>query len=296
MKQANETNFFAAYDDLKKNYHCKSHNIFMDSKELGRKISSQICHFHETPRSVFLLCPSHGDMQEMYFVSADPKSFSVDLPYFMSYVDQFSSVKISVIGKDDSCMPIVSALKDNGFAIVKKLLRMRLGAPDDKFISAMRLLASDYINMASFACEDDADEILSIICEEFDIVGDNIPSLNEIRENISKRNVTVVRINNVIASVHYFMVENGISHGYFDITRKEFRGGNGLFFALNLFEHDYFKSNNIKINRSYGWRDAAKTRLVKSSNKTSSFPDGVVIYNMIWKRNRDSENTGEMHS
>ena len=49
---------------------------------------------------------------------------------------------------------------------------MRLGIPDDKIISAMRLLADNYRDMASFADDKDAEEILSIICEEFDIGGE----------------------------------------------------------------------------------------------------------------------------
>ena len=252
MEKVNEVKFFAAYDNLKKNYHCKISNIFMDSHELRRKLSNQACHFHMAEKSIFLLLPSHGDMQVMFFISADPASFAIDLRSFMVQARQFQSIKTSLIGKENTCQPILASLEDNNFATIKKLLRMRLGIPDDKIISAMRLLADNYRDMASFADDKDAEEILSIICEEFDIVGDNIPDIDEIRENIRKKNVTIIRIDNKIATLHYFHVENGIAHGYFDITRKEFRGGNGLIFALNLFEHDYFKSCNIKISRSYG--------------------------------------------
>lgn len=296
MELVNEVNFFAACDDLKKNYHCKISNIFMDSHELRRKFSNKVCNFHMAEKSIFLLVPAQGDMQGMFFISADPDSFAIDLPSFMAQARQFTSIKTSLIGKENTCQPILTSLENNKFTTIKKLLRMRLGIPDDKMISAMRLLADNYRDMASFADENDAEEILSIICEEFDIVGDNIPDIDEVRENIRKKNVTIIKMDNKIATLHYFHVENGIAHGYFDITRKEFRGGNGLIFALNLFEHDYFKSCNIKINRSYGWRDATKTRLVKSSSKTSSFPDGIVLYNMLWKPNHYNENTEEMHS
>lgn len=290
MERVNETNFFAACDDLKKKYHCKINNIFMNSQELSRKFANQICHFHRANSSVFLLLPSHGDMQAMYFISVDPETFAKDLPSFISQAEQFSSIRTSVIGKEETCKSIIQPLENKRFVIIKKLLRMRNGASSDKIFSAMRILAANYIDNTQFAEYRDAEEILSLLCEEFSIVGDNIPTLEEIKDNIEKRNVAIVRINDKIGAIHYFHVEKGIAHGYFEVTRKEFRGGDGLLFSLYIFEHDYFKRMGTKINRSYGWREATKTRLVKSSSQLNSFHDGVVIYNMLWRHNLDNEN------
>lgn len=281
MELMSADNFFSSYDSLKASEQCRVGNIFQSSDELLDIVNHCNCRFLRTGKSIFLLVPVHENLDELFFISANPESFASDIPVLFSHFTDFASIKASIIGKEETVGELVGILANNGFVTVKKLLRIRLGLPNSKIVASMRMLAEEYVPYAAFAEEKDAEEILDIILEEFDLVGDNVPNLDGIRKNIRKKNVTVLRIDGTIASVHYFRVEKGISHGYFDITRKGFRGGNGFIFALNIFEIDYFKKMNIKITRSYGWRDAAKTRLVKSSAKTNAFPDGVVIYNML---------------
>ncbi len=283
MIRADRINFFAACDALKKDYACHTGNLFLNSAELASKFENESCHFHRGDKSIFLLLPSHGDMQSLHFLTAGPDALASDLPAFLRQAFPLPDLKTSIIGPEDLCDSIYPVMEANGFVTIKKLISMRLAKPQEKIIAAMRVLADNYIEFASFAEENDAEEILDILCEEFDIVGDNIPRVEEIRENIKRKNVTIIRMNGKIATLHYFQVEKGIAHGYFDMTRKEFRGGNGLIFALNIFEHEYFKKAGIRINRSYGWREEIKTRLVKSSSRSSSFPDGIVIYNMLHK-------------
>lgn len=281
MERANDKNFFAACDALKKRVPLRVSNLFEDPHQLGKKFETSACYFLQTGASIFLITPSHEMLSNLHFLSSSPASLANDLGALVQEAGFPHKARSSVIGREEMCSSIVPILEERGFATRKKLLRMRLGEPDEKILDAMRTLAGDYVKLASFARVEDAEEILALIKDEFDVVGDNIPELDEIRENISKNNVTVLRMDGTIAAMHYFRVDKGISHGYFDITRKDFRGGNGLFFALNIFEREYFKKMGIKINRSLGWREATKTRLVKSSKKTSSFPDGIVIYNML---------------
>lgn len=283
MELMSADKFFSALDALKASEQCRVGNIFQSSDDLSDIVNRGNCRFLKTGKSIFLLVPIHDNLKELFFLSANRESFASDIPVLFSRFPDTASIKASIIGKEETGSDLAGILADNGFSVVKKLLRIRLGAPDPKIMKSMRILAEEYLPYAEFAEEKDAEEILDIIMEEFDLVGDNVPSLEEIRKNIRKKNVTILRIDGTIASVHYFRVEKGIAHGYFDITRKKFRGGNGFIFALNIFEYDYFQKMNIKITRSYGWRDASKTRLVKSSSKTNAFPDGVVIYNMIRK-------------
>lgn len=282
MERANETNFFAACDALKHRAAPRVSNLFLDQREIQKKIHTSACYFLAAGDSLFFLAPSHEVLYSLYFLSKNPETLGADLPALMSGATLSRPIRSSVIGREDTCLPVVAALEKNGFTTRNKLLRMLLRRPEEKVVEAMRLLAADYLDLASFAREEDAEEIRDLIHEEFDVIENNIPDLEEIRETIRNNNVTVIRMDGTIAAMHYFHVEKGISHGYFDITRKSFRGGSGLMFALNIFESEYFQKTGIHINRSYGWRDASKTRLIKSSRKTDALHDGIVIYNLLW--------------
>lgn len=282
MERANEKNFFAACDALKQQTALRVSNLFLDNRQICKKIENSECYFLRGAESLFFLVPSHEVMHSLYFLSASPEALAADLPALLNGADPDRPIRTSVIGREEMCKSVVAALEQNGFTARNTLLRMLIPWPTGKILEGMRLLAADYLGMATFAREEDAEAVRDLIHEEFDIIKNNIPDLDEIRENIKNNNVTIIRMNGVIAAMHYFYLENGILHGYFDITRKSFRGGNGLMFALNIFELEYFKREGIKINRYYGWRDASKTRLIKSSSKTKAVHDGIVIHNLLW--------------
>ncbi len=282
VERANDKNFFAACDALKQKTPFRVSNLFLDNRQVCKKIENSECFFLQSGQSLFLLTPSHGVMHTLYFLSASPEALTADLPALLAGRNPGCPIRTSVIGREERCRPVVAALEKNGFTTRNTLLRMLIPWPTGKILEGMRLLAADYLEMATFAREQDAEAVRDLIHEEFDIVKNNIPELDEIKETINKNNVTIIRMDGVIAAMHYFHLENGILHGYFDITRKSFRGGNGLMFALNIFELDYFKREGIKINRYYGWRDASKTRLIKSSSKTKAVHDGIAIHNLLW--------------
>lgn len=156
-------------------------------------------------------------------------------------------------------------------------------ASAEKVMDAMRSFSNEYMNCISFAEIGDAEEILEILKENFDLVGDNIPELFSIRQNISKRQVLVLRQDQRIASLLYFTIKNNIFHGLYDVTRKEYRGSAGLFLANSVFRYEYFKSHGIKFKRFLGWRDSGNKKLMKyAETRSPERPDGVVIYNMLW--------------
>lgn len=281
MERANDKNFFAACDDLKQKAPLRVSNLFLDNRQVRRKIADSECYFLQSGRSLFLLVPFHGVMYNLYFLSATPEALASDLSSLMQEFDFSCPICTSVIGREEQCAPILGAFAANGFVEKNTLMRMLSKKPEEKILAGMRLLAADSLERVSFAKEEDAEELLELLCEEFDIVENNIPDLGEIKEDIRNNRIVVIREGNIIAAMHYFDVENGISHSYFDVVRKEFRGGNGMIFALYIFKLDHFKREGAKINRFLAWRDTSRPRLIKNAGKTNECPDGIVIHNLL---------------
>lgn len=281
MERANDKNFFAACDALKQKTPLRVSNLFLDNRQICKKIANNACYFLQSGASLFFLVPFHGVMYNLYFLSATPEALASDLSSLMQEFNFSSPLCTSVIGRKEQCAPILSALGANGFMEQNILLRTVCKKPEEKILKAMRLLAADHLEAVSFAKEEDAEELLGLLCEEFDIVENNIPDLGEIKEDIRNNRIVVIREGHIIAAMHYFDVENGISHSYFDVVRKEFRGGNGMIFALYIFKLDYFKREGAKINRFLAWRDTSRPRLIKNAGKSNERPDGIVIHHLL---------------
>lgn len=281
MERANDKNFFTACDALKQRAPLRVSNLFLDNRQIRRKIADSECYFLQSGLSVFLLAPFHGVMYNLYFLSATPETLGSDLPSLLDEFDFSCPICTSVIGREGQCAPVLSALAANGFVEKNTLLRMVSKKPEEKILQGMRLLAASHLERVSFANEDDAEELLELLGEEFDIVENNLPDLSEIKEDIRKKRIAVIRMDDMIAAMHYFDAENGISHSYFDVVRKKFRGGSGMIFALYIFKLDHFKQEKVNVNRFLAWRDAAKTRLIKNACKGNEHPDGIVIHNLL---------------
>ena len=279
----NAASYFSAFDALKREHLLPCTNLFLNSKELENIFRQNQCFFHRAAASIFLIIPFHPGICKFYYSSKSARHLLEDLPPFLKDYSLGASLAASVIGKGQEQQAQTDALTANGFSPVKKLLRMRLEAPPPRVLAAMRSLAAEYLDSVSFASLDDAEEIHSILVREFDLVGDNVPTLQELEENIRHKNVSVVKMNGIIAAVHYFSFGAGVKHGYFDVTLEQFRKKSGLLFALNIFEDKYFQARQMKIRRSYGWRQAGDKRLLKNSALINSSPDGVVIDNLIYR-------------
>jgi len=294
MKPALYTEFSDIYDKLKLSYQCKVSNIFFDSKTLQSIIKNKNCLLHTTNRSVFLLIPYHNIYYDCIYLSIDKNSLREDINNIISNFPENFSCRASIIGKEPYAEEGSSCFKYNGFILTKKLIRMRLNRASSDIIEIMRPYEQEYRACMSFAKIDDAEEILKILKEEFDIVADNIPEIEKIRNDIKNRQIVILKKDNQIASLQYFNFYNNTLHSLYDVTRKEYRR-EGFFMALAVFVDDYFTALGKKNVRALGWRDAAKQKLVKHARKSNQHPDGVVIYNMLWTPSSNKKNNGEVY-
>lgn len=156
------------------------------------------------------------------------------------------------------------ALFQAGFIRCKRITRMRVDDLEKDKKHRQRLLnLTAHITLApEWAVPGDEEEILNLLREEFDPIADNLPTLDEIRQHIENRQVAIIRNDGQILAAHYFYTKNSTYYGLYDITIKEHRG-DFLFLKIALFVDDYFKQNNIRFSRIYGWRDVENKRFLR---------------------------------
>ena len=295
MQAATFEDFSVAYDALKTNARGTVSNIFLNRYNLCELTESKHCLQYVTENSIFLLIPTHDIYYDLLYISKDKESMSTSLAKLLSEYRSALPMRCSIVGKEPLAGELSQLFEKKGFRLIKKLLRMRLAEPETKILEAMRPYAEEYRGQISFAHEKDAEEILSILLDNFDPAGDNLPELQSIREHIASKNIAVLKKDGKIVSLHYFSVQNSTLHALYDVTRKEYRGGNGFFMALAVFVHDYFLAQGKRHTRLLGWRDAARQKLLKHARKSNQIPDGVVIYNMLWTPDKARNVRPEAH-
>lgn len=282
MKHATFSLFSQEYDALKARHRCTLSNIFQDRESLENLFTKKDCLLFPTEGCLFLFAPFHGVCHDCLYLAADITALEDGLRLCLAHAELPAPVRLSVIGKEPLAGKQAQVFQKQGFTLCKELLRTRLKKPTPRIIEAMRaLVENELLGEISFAVAGDEEEILAMLLEEFNIVGDNLPELATIREDIAKRHIVVLRRNGRIASLHYFQRHRNTLHALYDVTRKEFRREQ-MFTAISLFLYDTFEKEERKAVRIFGWRDISKKRLVRHAQKNNQEMDGIHIYNLLY--------------
>ncbi|MDE6735692.1 MAG: hypothetical protein K2J64_09530 [Desulfovibrio sp.] len=279
MRPATLETWSAAYDALKARYPRLEGNIFLDASRLAALFRAKRCLLEETESALFLLTPRHS-FHDVLFLTGDASWLPPALETWLPAWPAADPLRVSVIGCDPRAEELAAQFAAAGFGLVKKLLRTRVRLPEGKMLAAMRPFAEEARDLLGYARHGDEEEILEILRESFDLMGDNLPELTEISEHIDNGGIAVARKDGRILALNYFSIQSGVLHSFYDVTRKEYRGGGGLFMALTVFIHDDLEARGIPYTRGLGWRDAAQKRLLRHALKNDQQPDGIVIYNM----------------
>lgn len=279
MRAATLETYSAACDALKARYPRLEGNIFLDASRLAALFSAKPCLLEETESALFLLTPRHS-FHDVLFLTGDAGELSKALEEWLPAWPEDHPLRVSVIGRDPGAGALAARFETAGFGLVKKLLRTRVRLPEGRMLAAMRPFAEEARDLLGYARHGDEEEILEILRESFDLMGDNLPELAEIRERIDEGGIVVARKEGRILALNYFAVQSGVLHSFYDVTRKEYRGGGGLFMALAVFMRDELEARGVPYTRGLGWRDAAQKRLLRHALKNDQRPDGIVIYNM----------------
>lgn len=281
MREATLEAYAAAHEALRKDGRCLSGNIFLDAARVGALFCKKPCLLVEAAHSLFVLVPRHA-FHDVLYLTTDATALPADVVAMLAAWTPEKPLRLSLPGREPEIGEVALAFEKTGFGLVKKLLRTKLEVPDERILAAMRPFAEEVRDLIGYARHGEEEEILEILRESFDTMGDNLPELEEIRERIDERGIAVVRKEGRIVALNYFAIQSGVFHSFYDVTRKAHRGGNGFFMALSVFVHDELKARGVSCGRSLGWRDATQKKLLRHARKSNQQPDGIVIYNMRW--------------
>ena len=81
--------------------------------------------------------------------------------------------------------------------------------------------------------------------------------------------------------MHYFTIQNSIYYGWWDITRKEYRG-DFLFLKVEIFVNDHFQKNGLRFKRAYGWRDITNKRHKREDKLGGKAWENVFTDYLLW--------------
>lgn len=294
MEIARFDGFMARWNENKsRGCRCVS-NIFTDADDLARKFEEKACWMHFAGNNIYAFVPRH-DFYDLLYVLGDEARLCEDVAKIFKLWAKPVKIRVSVIGKEPRAGESAQKFSQAGFKLAKKLLRMqsygkengeeRLKKSATKTWKVMKMFADENRECMSMADPQDAPEILEILKESFDVIGDNVPEIEEIRERIAAGCVAVLRKDGKIVSLSYREIRGGINYGFYDVTRLEYRGGGGFGLAVTIFMAEQLAMRGVRCARSINWRDANDEKLVKYARSINELPEGVVLYNMY----RDSQ-------
>lgn len=279
--QAATIDLFIKYSDELKNLSAPVlHNIFQDIKVLTKIIEEKNCLLKKINNSFFVLVPRHDFYYDILYMSTDIKNLCDSLNIFLSEYGDDHQLRASIIGYDPSAGEVADVFRKCGFALGRKIARMRNLKDKKNLEKSIALLCDDDNYTAEFATIGDEQAIFNLLISEFDIRSDNLPEIAEISENIRKKQVIIIRNENEIIALHYFTRNRSCVYGWYDVIKTQYRK-NYLYLYIMLFLYNYWKKQK-KTMRSYSWRDVTKTRLMQLARQSSQVPDGVYIYNMLY--------------
>jgi hypothetical protein len=279
MHEASILSFTQSADALKEKYRRWLSNVFLDADKLRQLLENRHCLLHSSEASLFLLIPYHDFYYNFLYVSANKEALCKDLKSFLQDYDHSFTLRASITGKEPPTGEVATIFEESGFALAKRLARVRADS-ESSFVK--QLLKDQPKERVEYANAGDAEEISEMLFEEFDLYGDNIPETSEIIENIEARQVLVIRKNKRIGALHYFSIQNGQYFGIYDITRKAYRD-EFLSLKFGHFLHHHIRRLAVRLTRVYSWRDTANKRLMAYAQQCKQTPDGVFIYNMVYK-------------
>lgn len=250
----------------------------VDIKNIEIQLAKKNCLIFFNEESVVLLIPVFDYYDTYVFFTSLKRLNQLFLEIKATVTDVgISKLRLSLCGKEkQEETDYFHSIKDLGFIISKKIARYNLDRSKNKKVSYLLSLVPEQYRNAEYAKLEDAEQILDLMLSEFDPIGDAVPELNDIREQIRKKSVVCIKNGAEVIAFHYFQIVNNIYFGLFDYTKKNYRN-HFLLFAISAFLKEHLPKN---IKRGYGWRDVNNKRTSKYAKENGECGDGIFVWNL----------------
>lgn len=284
--QARANSLIQEIDDWRRRAPGHIHNFGLDKLDYLQQTRAP--HIEYGEGALFLLVPRH-DFHDIIFFVETIEHLPCALSALVHKLGTEKKYRITLNYKQsdpESENDLVRAVFQAGFVRRQRITRIRFnlapGASEERSQQLLSLTAGIPF-AAEFAVPGDEEEILALLREEFDPCADNLPELDEIRQNIENRQVVIIRHQEEIIAANYFTIKNAVYYSVYNITRKDFRG-KSLFRKIELFIDDWFRKNNFHLTRSHGWRDITKKHFQHGDAQRGTVWENIFIDYLIWKQ------------
>lgn len=248
-------------------------NSFFPARQLAALVRSGGITIKMSSDTVIILAEEE-QMVRLYFYASDIDSLR-QLP-LMIPLHIGKTIILDIIGKNPGAEILSNELEKHNFCSYSELIRMKRKNEEE-----MPVNNSDVV----YAGADDADEIMEILYEEFDVFISRLPTIHKLEEAISNREVTIVRQQGLLAGLAYFEKPGEkLKYLYQIVVRNAFRG-TGIIDDLLI----YTFKNTPKDTVFQLWAETKNEHAINKYRKYGFAPDGLVDYIMLYKGNNDGK-------
>ena len=288
-KKSKFDEFIENYDNLKKQNEIKNikrskliTNSYASIITLKNDLEKGIKELVEYSGAFFLLKQKYGIISAEFF-AANETSLIKGLKRLQTEYHKKIMFRLAT-KKEEEKQKFKNIFLEANFTETDQLIRITHGSRKsdylDQFINEIIKKIPPELKHVGVAIEQEANSIQNILLSEFDPITDDLPTVEEILDDIKNQSVFVCRnTNNEITALTYERVDlqNKCINYLYEVTLPAYRKS-WIYYLLNTFRDKYLKEKYPGIKKGYGWRNVKKNRLISNSIKMfSDYLDGTVI-------------------
>jgi len=206
------------------------------------------------------------DFQHLYYCASDASALQAGISALT--VPKSEKVALDVVGKEAGLADFLTRWEQSGFRCYTKLFRMAR-------IATQVTAVNDEAEI-EFAQAGDATQILSLLEEQFDCYGEQIPLLYELETAISQQQILVARRDGEVAGLLFFETQGVSSTLRFWTVAEKFRT---LKLGSALMRRYFTTQNTVK--RFVLWVAADNANAIQKYEHYGYKPDGLVDYVLV---------------
>lgn len=266
-------------------------NVIQNRKKLSNCFAffNEICKWHEDGVAdfylvddlVFVFKRANGFFKFYYYIN-ELSDIKMAKPLLDRYINT-SKVSLEITNKDNDFLQKYSgALADLGFDCYAHFVRMTNGEGQHRVFDPNKSYIADF----SIATQEDVDELLDIMHENFDPIKDDILQKDELSKIISNGGVLVRKVDKKIIFLQIYEHTKMTLYSRMTWVKKEFRKPKysaELYGATDEFARKLMgESLNF---RSYFWVDK-NIKNYKIALAMGGILDGLNSYIFVYKENK----------
>lgn len=221
-------------------------NFYVDEGRLARWIQKGQISYYATPQLILLLRQRQG-FRQLYMTASEEQALKDSLEKFLP--DGYGIFVTDLLGEASELREALLACKWQPYLTLQRIVKINSAG------GVAKPVADEY-----YARPGEETQIMDMLAENIDPLGEQIPDLDEIAERIAAREVLVIRdeATGELKAFFSFIRQGSTVTGRFLVTRRKYRDEG---WGLDL--SDMFFDLHADARRVLGWVREDKKRNLK---------------------------------